>query len=94
MYRRLSSILIVKQVAPLRQYHAAYVGGHVYVGKVMLGLADGGGGLGFGVFLLEHASVKREKEKHTKKNFFFKQIHLIFVNNNNNNDKSCNTKSN
>lgn len=59
LYRRFSSILRVKQVAPLRQYHAAYDGGHVYVGNVMFGLAEGGGGLGFGVFRLEHASENR-----------------------------------
>lgn len=54
--------MIVKHVAPLRQYHAAYVGGHVYVGKVIFGLAEGGGGRGFGVFRLEHASEKKKKE--------------------------------
>lgn len=63
LYSRLSSILIVKHVAPLRQYHAAYVGGHVYVGKVIFGLAEGGGGRGFGVFRLEHASEKKPKRK-------------------------------
>ena len=48
----------MKQVAPLRQYHLAYVGGHSYVGNVTLGRGVGAGGRGFGVDRLEHASEK------------------------------------
>ena len=49
-------ILTVKHVAPLRQYQAAYAGGHAYVWKVMLGLMVGEGGLGRGVDREEQAS--------------------------------------
>ena len=49
-------ILTVKQVAPLRQYQAAYAGGQAYVWKVMLGLMVGLGGLGRGVDREEQAS--------------------------------------
>lgn len=54
-------MLTVKQVAPFRQYHAAYSGEHAYVWNVMLGLAVGEGGLGFGVERLEHASATHTK---------------------------------
>ena len=46
----------MKQVAPLRQYQAAYAGGQAYVWKVMLGLMVGLGGLGRGVDREEQAS--------------------------------------
>ena len=49
-------ILTVKQVAPLRQYQAAYAGGQAYVWKVMLGLMVGLGGRGRGVDREEQAS--------------------------------------
>lgn len=45
----LSPILTVKQVAPLRQYQAAYAGGQAYVWKVMLGRRVGDEGRGRGV---------------------------------------------
>ena len=50
-------ILTVKQVAPLRQYQAAYAGGQAYVWKVMLGRMVGEGGRGRGVDREEHASA-------------------------------------
>ena len=52
-------ILTVKQVAPLRQYQAAYAGGQAYVWKVMLGLMVGLGGRGRGVDREEQASEMR-----------------------------------
>lgn len=60
LYSSESPILTVKQVAPLRQYHAAYAGGHSYVWNVMLGRGVGAGGLGFGVVRDEHASATKE----------------------------------
>lgn len=51
----------MKQVAPLRQYQAAYAGGHSYVWNVMLGRGVGAGGLGFGVVRDEHASATKER---------------------------------
>jgi hypothetical protein len=57
LYRRESPILTVKHVAPLRQYQAAYAGGHSYVWNVMFGRGVGAGGLGFGVVRDEHASA-------------------------------------
>lgn len=59
LYSSESPILTVKQVASLRQYHAAYAGGHSYVWNVMLGRGVGAGGLGFGVVRDEHASEKK-----------------------------------
>lgn len=59
LYSNESPILTVKQVASLRQYHAAYAGGHLYVWNVIFGLAVGLGGRGFGVVRLEQASVIR-----------------------------------
>ena len=57
-----SAILTVKQVAPLRQYHAAYAGGHAYVWKVMFGLmALWLGRRGFGVEREEQDSERRRK---------------------------------
>lgn len=67
MYSSESPILTVKQVASLRQYHAAYAGGHSYVWNVMLGRGVGAGGLGFGVVRDEHAS---EKNKQSVKTIF------------------------
>ena len=52
--------MTVKQVAPLRQYQAAYAGGQAYVWKVMLGLMVGEGGLGLGVDREEQASATLE----------------------------------
>jgi hypothetical protein len=54
--------LTVKHVAPLRQYQAAYAGGHSYVWNVMFGRGVGAGGLGFGVVRDEHASTILNKE--------------------------------
>ncbi len=52
----------MKHVAPLRQYHAAYAGGHAYVWNVMLGrMALWLGGRGFGVDLDEHAAKEEKK---------------------------------
>lgn len=51
----------MKQVASLRQYHAAYAGGHLYVWNVIFGLAVGLGGRGLGVVRLEQASEKEGK---------------------------------
>ena len=48
--------MTVKQVAPLRQYQAAYAGGQAYVWNVMLGLIVGLGGRGRGVDREEQAS--------------------------------------
>ena len=53
-------ILTVKQVAPLRQYQAAYAGGQAYVWKVMLGRMVGEGGRGRGVDREEQASATQE----------------------------------
>lgn len=52
---------MAKHVASLRQYHLAYTDGQGYVWKVMLGRAVGCKGRGFGVDLLEHASVTKKK---------------------------------
>jgi hypothetical protein len=63
--------LTVKHVAPLRQYQAAYAGGHSYVWNVMFGRGVGAGGLGFGVVRDEHASAtilnKEDANTKTKK---------------------------
>lgn len=63
-----SPILTVKQVAPLRQYQAAYAGGHAYVRKVTLGRVVGDGGRGLGVDRDEQHSATLEKEaRHSNK---------------------------
>lgn len=54
-----SPILMEKQVAPLRQYHLAYVSGHVYVWNVMLGRTVDCGGRGLGVDRDEQPSAIR-----------------------------------
>lgn len=63
----------MKQVASFKQYHAAYADGHLYVWNVMFGLGvvvlavwtdgGGGGGRGFGVVRLEHASKIKDFKK-------------------------------
>lgn len=54
-----SPILMEKHVAPLRQYHFAYVSGHVYVWNVMFGRTVDCGGRGLGVDRDEHPSAIR-----------------------------------
>lgn len=54
-----SPILMEKQVAPLRQYHLAYVSGHVYVWNVMFGRTVDCGGRGLGVDRDEQPSAIR-----------------------------------
>jgi len=62
----LGPILIVKQLAPFRQYNSLYSGGQVYVCIVILGRTTVveedwlGGRRGFGVERLEHASTRKE----------------------------------
>ena len=54
--------MTVKQVAPLRQYQAAYAGGQAYVWKVMLGrMALWLGGRGLGVEREEQPSEMEEE---------------------------------
>lgn len=62
LYSSDSPILTVKHRASFKQYHAAYAGGHLYVGNVMFGLGVGVGGRGFGVVRLEQASVINSKK--------------------------------
>lgn len=59
LYNISSPIFTVKQVASFKQYQAAQAGGHLYVWNVIFGRGVVvGGGLGFGVVRLEHASEK------------------------------------
>lgn len=59
-------IFTVKQVAPLRQYQAAYAGGHAYVWNVMLGRIVGEGGRGLGVDRDEQASADERRATSTR----------------------------
>lgn len=80
LYSTDSPISMAKHVASLRQYHLAYTFGQGVVWKVMFGLSVGCNGRGFGVDLLEHASVTHKKKQKLKKiktinNKYFKVLY-------------------
>lgn len=74
LYSREGPIFTVKQVAPLKQYHAANSGGHWYVGKEILGRGvGGGGGRGLGVVRDEQASTMLNNDEANTKTKKFTQ---------------------